>query len=95
MFNTSLSNARPAGVARNTLQEGGYADLDTSWSRDVYFTRNKSESNPHMTISIDSFNLPNHVNYTSYVGNIQSAFFGAPTAALPARGCQLTAGFTF
>jgi hypothetical protein len=48
-----------------------------------------------MTISVDSFNLPNHVNYTSYVGNIQSAFFGSPTAALPARRFQLTTGFTF
>jgi hypothetical protein len=94
-FNTGLSNARPAGVSRNTLQGGGYADLDASWSRDVYFTRNKSESDPHLTISIDSFNLPNHVNYTSYVGNIQSAFFGTPTAAQPARRFQLTAGFTF
>jgi hypothetical protein len=71
------------------------ASLVPSWSRDFYFARNKSESDPHMTISIDSFNLPNHVNYTSYVGNIQSAFFGAPTAALPARRFQLTAGFTF
>ena len=94
-FNTGLSNSRPAGVARNTLQAGGYADVDASWSRDVYFTRKRSESDPHMTISIDGFNLPNHVNYMSYVGNIQSSFFGTPTAALPARRFQLTAGFTF
>jgi hypothetical protein len=82
-------------VARNTLQGGGYAELDASWSHDVYFQRKKSESDPHMTLSIDSFNLPNHVNFTSYVGNIQSAFFGTPTAAMPARRFQLTAGFTF
>lgn len=95
-FNTGLSNARPAGVARNTLQGGGYADLDASWSRNVYFTRKrKADSDPQMAISIDCFNLPNHVNYTSYVGNIQSAFFGTPTAALPARRFQLTAEFTF
>ena len=94
-FNTGLSNARPAGVAPNTLQGGGYAELDASWSHDVYFQRKKFESDPHMTLSIDSFNLPNHVNFTSYFGNIQSAFFGMPTAAMPARRFQLTAGFTF
>jgi hypothetical protein len=35
------------------------------------------------------------VNYTSYVGNVQSAFFGTPAAALPARRFQLSVGFTF
>jgi outer membrane receptor protein involved in Fe transport len=94
-FNTGLSNARPAGVARNTLQGGGYADLDASWSRDVYFTHKKSDTDPHMTISINSFNLANHVNYTSYAGNIQSAFFRMPTAAMPARRFQFSTGFTF
>lgn len=94
-YNTGLSNARPAGVARNTLQSGGYADLDARWTHDVYFTSNKSESDPHLSISLDSFNLPNHVNYSSYVGNVQSAFFGTPTTALPARRLQLTVGLTF
>ncbi|MFC5861832.1 TonB-dependent receptor domain-containing protein [Acidicapsa dinghuensis] len=94
-YNIGLSNARPAGVARNTLQSGGYADVDARWARDVYFTHKKSDADPHMSISLDSFNLPNRVNYSSYVGNIQSAFFGMPTTALPARRLQLTVGFTF
>lgn len=94
-FNTGLSNARPAGIGRNTLESGGYADVDASWARDVYFGQNKSDSDPHLSFSVDSFNLANRVNYTSYVGNIQSAFFGTPTAALPARRFQLTVGFSF
>jgi hypothetical protein len=94
-FRTGLLNARPAGVVRNSLQGGGYADLDARWSRDFFLSRSKQDSDPHLSLSVDAFNLPNHVNYTSYVGNVRSAFFGTPTAALPARRLQLTAGFTF
>jgi hypothetical protein len=94
-FQTGLLNARPAGVIRNSLQGAGYADLDARWSHDFFFSSKKDDSDPHVSLSIDGFNVPNHVNYTSYVGNIQSAFFGTPTAALPARRLQLTAGFTF
>jgi TonB dependent receptor/Carboxypeptidase regulatory-like domain len=94
-FRTGLLNARPAGVGRNSLQGGGYADLDARWSHDFFLSRGKQDSDPHLSLSVDAFNLPNHVNYTSYVGNVQSSFFGMPTAALPARRLQLTAGFTF
>jgi hypothetical protein len=94
-YNTSLLNARPAGVARNTLQGAGYAEIDARWTHDFYFSRSRNDSDPHLSLSMDGFNLPNHANYSSYVGNVQSAFFGTPTAALPARRFQLTAGFTF
>jgi hypothetical protein len=94
-FRTGLANARPSGVARNTLQGAGYADLDARWTHDFFFSRSRQDSDPHLSLSVDGFNLPNHANFSSYVGNVQSAFFGMPTAALPARRFQLTAGITF
>ena len=94
-FSTGLLNARPAGVSRNTLQSASYADLDLRWSHDFFFHDHKQDSAPHVSLAVDGFNLPNHTNYTSYVGNVQSAFFGMPTAALPARRFQLTARFSF
>jgi hypothetical protein len=88
-------NARPAGVARNTLQSGGYADLDLRWSHDFSLTRRKDASHPVLSIAVDSFNLPNRVNYTSYVGNVLSSHFEQPTATQPARRLQMTARIKF
>src|SRR5258706_10143422 len=36
-FNTGTANARPAGVARNSVEGPGYADLDVRWSRELFF----------------------------------------------------------
>ncbi|HEY2469113.1 MAG TPA: hypothetical protein VGI45_14925, partial [Terracidiphilus sp.] len=89
-FNTGMLNARPAGVARNTLQTGGNAEVDLRWSRDVALQRKKTDRTPVVSMAVDAFNITNRTNYTSYVGNVQSAFFAQPTAALPARRLQLT-----
>jgi hypothetical protein len=35
-------------------------------SRDFFFSRSKQDTDPHLSLSVDAFNLPNHVNYTSY-----------------------------
>jgi hypothetical protein len=94
-FRTGILNARPAGVARNTLQSGGYADLDLRWSHDFSLTRRKDASHPVLSIAVDSFNLPNRVNYTSYVGNVLSSHFEQPTATQPARRLQMTARIKF
>jgi hypothetical protein len=89
-FNTGMLNARPAGAARNTLQTGGNAEVDLRWSRDFALQRKKTERTPVVSMAVDAFNITNRTNYTSYVGNVQSAFFAQPTAALPARRLQLT-----
>ena len=34
-FNTGTANARPVGVARNSAEGPGYADLDLRWSREL------------------------------------------------------------
>jgi hypothetical protein len=89
-FNTGMLNARPAGVARNTLQTAGNAEVDLRWSRDVALQRKKTDRTPIVSMAVDAFNITNRTNYTSYVGNVQSAFFAQPTAALPARRLQFT-----
>jgi hypothetical protein len=94
-FQTGLLNERPAGVARNTLQTSGYADLDLRWSHDFLFAKGRKDDSPIFTFAVDGFNVPNHTNYTTYVGNVQSAFFAQPTSALPARRIQFTASFKF
>jgi Carboxypeptidase regulatory-like domain/TonB dependent receptor len=94
-FNTGMLNARPTGVNRNTLQTGGNAELDLRWSRDLALRRKKSDKTPVFSMAVDAFNITNRTNYTSYVGNVQSSFFGQPTAALPARRIQFTARIKF
>lgn len=87
-YQTGLLNERPAGIGRNTLQSGGYANLDLRWSRD--FKLRKSPELPTFTFAVDAFNVPNHTNFTKYIGNVQSSFFEQPTSAFPARRIQFT-----
>jgi hypothetical protein len=94
-FNTGILNARPAGVKRNTLQTAGNAELDLRWSRDLPLRSKKTDRTPIFSMAIDAFNITNRSNYNSYVGNVQSSFFGQPTAALPARRMQFSARIKF
>ena len=87
-FQTGLLNERPDGIARNSLQAAGYANLDVRWSHD--FRPRRTIELPILNFAVDAFNLPNHTNLTKYVGNVQSAFFEQATAALPARRLQFT-----
>jgi hypothetical protein len=72
------------------LQTAGNAEVDLRWSRDVALQRKKTDRTPVVSMAVDAFNITNRTNYTSYVGNVQSAFFAQPTAALPARRLQFT-----
>lgn len=94
-FGTGILNARPPGVSRNSLRGPGYADLDLRLSRDFYFNKAKKEKGKVTTFGFEAFNVLNHANYVSYVGNLQSPFFGQAVAALPTRRLQLTARFKF
>jgi carboxypeptidase family protein len=94
-FHTGLANARPDGVARNTLEGPGYADFDLRWSRDFDVSKVKKDKGPVITVAFDAFNVLNHVNFTSYVGNLSSPSFGKAVSAQPSRRLQLTARFKF
>ncbi|HEY2385143.1 MAG TPA: hypothetical protein VGK48_28540 [Terriglobia bacterium] len=45
--------------------------------------------------SVDGFNVFNRVNYTSYVGNLSSPFFGRAVSAQPPRRLQFSARLAF
>ena len=94
-YHVGSATARPAGVGRNTLQGPGYAEYDLRWFRDFKVARPRNEVAPTLTISLDAFNLLNHVNYTSYVGNLSSPFFGQAVSAQAPRRLQFSTRFAF
>ncbi len=96
-FNTGTANARPAGVARNSVEGPGYADLDVRWSRELFFRGGGggAKTGPSATIGLDAFNVLNRVNYSRYVGTLTSPFFGQAISAQPARRLQLSLRFRF
>jgi hypothetical protein len=85
-----LANDRPAGVPRNSLQGPGYADVDLRLSRDFFLARTRKDKGPTLTAGVDAFNAFNRVNYSGYVGNLSSPFFGKPVSAQPPRRLQLS-----
>jgi len=93
----NVANDRPAGVARNSLQGPGSATLDLQWSKEFRLkdTKKKDDEGPTITIAFAGFNVLNRTNYSGFVGNQSSPFFGLPVASRPARRTQLTVGFTF
>jgi hypothetical protein len=82
-------------LPRNSLQGPGYADLDLRWSRDFFLAAAKKDKGPVITLGFDAFNVLNHVNYMSYIGDLSSSFFGKPIAAQPSRRLQLSFRFRF
>jgi hypothetical protein len=90
-----LANDRPPGVRRNSLQGPGYADLDVRWSRDFFLTADKKDKGPTITLGFDAFDVLNHVNYVTYIGNLSSPFFGKPVAAQQTRRLQVSFRFRF
>ena len=96
-----ILNARPPGVARNTMDGPGTIDLDLNLSHDFLLSKAKKEAKV-LTLSLNSFNLLNHPNYLTYIGVISSPnfpsenpLFGKPVAAQPPRRMQLNVQFKF
>lgn len=85
---------RPAGVPRNSLQGPGELSFDVRWSRDLTFART-GETQHKLSFTVDAFNVINRVNYSSYVGNLSSPFFGLPVSARSARRIQLGVRYRF
>lgn len=89
-----LALDRPAGVRRNALQGPSYFDLDLRWAHDFKLTP-RGEKGPSLTVAADAFNVTNRVNYTTYIGNFSSPFFGHAISSQPARRMQLGLRFKF
>jgi hypothetical protein len=94
-YHTGSATARPPGVGRNTSEGPGYAEYDVRWFRDFKLAPPRNEVAPTVTIAVDGFNVFNHVNYTGYVGNLSSPFFGRAVSAQPPRRLQFSARFAF
>ncbi len=94
-FHTGLANERPDGVPRNSLQGPGYANFDLRMSRDFFLSKDKKEKGKVVTIGFDAFDVINHVNFTGFVGDLSSPFFGQAVSAFPTRRLQLTSRFKF
>jgi hypothetical protein len=90
-----LANDRPAGVYRNSLEGPGFSNVDLRLSRDFYFAPSKRDKGPTATVAMDAFNLLNQVNYTAFVGNLSSPFFGKAVTAQPPRRLQVSVAFKF
>jgi hypothetical protein len=48
-----------------------------------------------VSLGVDVFNLLNRVNYSGFVGNLSSPFYGRATSAQPSRRIQLLAEIHF
>jgi len=93
VYNNGRGRARPAGVARNTLEGAGFASLDVRASRDIRLGGSGDERG--LTLGIDAFNLTNRINYGSFVGTLGSPLFGRPTSARAPRQLQFSARIKF
>jgi hypothetical protein len=92
-YHTGYANSRPPGIPRNSLQGPGFVEMDVRWSHDFLFSENKE--GPRLTTALDAFNLTNQVNYTTFIGNLSSPFFGQAVSAKPPRRLQLSLRFSF
>lgn len=90
----SLPLDRPTGMPRNSLHGPGYLNLDLNLAHDFLLTKEGKEG-PMATLSVNSFNVLNHVNDVTYVGVVSSPFFGQAVAAQPPRRMQLDLEFKF
>jgi hypothetical protein len=48
----------------------------------------KKDDGLHGTLALDTFNVLNHVNYTSFIGNESLPFFSLSIASQPPRRLQ-------
>jgi hypothetical protein len=87
-------NDRPFNVPRNSMHGPGLINLDLNVSHD--FALSKSREHPKvLSVSLNSFNVLNHVNDVTYIGVITSPFFGRAVAAQPPRRMQVNLQFKF
>jgi len=92
-YHTGYANARPPGVPRNSLQGPGFVETDVRWSHT--FALKQQKDSPRFVAGLDAFNVVNRVNYSGYVGDLSSPFFGRAVSATPARRLQASLRFEF
>lgn len=86
---------RPAGVTRNTGLGPGSAVIDLRWYRDFRLRPARKDKSPSFTVSVDAFNVLNHVNYQNFVGALTSPFYGHAIGSQPPRRLQIGCRYQF
>jgi hypothetical protein len=92
-------------LPRNTLHGPGLINLDLNVAHDFILSKDKKEARS-LTVALNSFNVLNHRNATTYIGVCgaslieaggcpASPFFGQAVSALPPRRMQLNLTFKF
>ena len=94
-YNDGLTNARPPGVPRNSLNSGTYQDVQLRWGYTFKLRPRLKDRSPTVGLSVSSFNTLNRVNYGGYVGVVTSSDFMRPTTASDPRRLQLAASYNF
>jgi hypothetical protein len=89
-----LALDRPAGVPRNSMHGPAFLGLDLNVAHDFPLTKEGSKG-PLLTLTVNSFNVLNLPNDTTYVGVIGSPFFGRAVSAEAPRRMQLNLQFKF
>src|SRR5262249_52885553 len=89
-----LALDRPQGVPRNTMHGPSYIGFDVNLGHDFPVTK-RGDKGPTLSLTLNSFNVLNHPNYTTYIGVDGSPFFGKPVSAEPPRQMQLNLQFKF
>ena len=70
-------NDRPAGVPRTSLHGPGLINLDLNLGHDFAISKKRKEV-PVLTLSLNTFNVLNQRNDSTYVGVITSPYSAAP-----------------
>src|SRR5205814_5902145 len=101
-YGTTFANARRAGVPRNSLEGPGSTTLNPRLAKELSLItaktgkRKKDEKKGlSVTLAVDAFNVLNHVNLGTPVGNLSSPFFGHSIGAGPPRRLQMLVRLQF
>ena len=93
-YHDGLALDRPASLPRNMMHGPSFIGLDVNLSHDFALTRDRAKG-PLLSLGLNSFNVLNHPNYTTYIGVVGSPFFGHAVAAQPPRRLQLNLEIKF
>jgi hypothetical protein len=94
-YQTGLGNARPLGVGRNTLEGGATTDIDLLWGHDFQVGRSSDKQTRVINLEASTFDVLNHPNFVTYVGNVRSPLFGQVATALSGRQMQFGLRYRF
>jgi hypothetical protein len=89
-----IINDRPSGVSGNTMPGPGLVNLDLNLAHDFLLSKSPEHAKK-FTVPLNSFNVPNHPNDSTYVGVVASPFFRQAVLAQPPRRMQLDVQFKF